>query len=252
MLPPRVIPALLLKNAGLVKTVRFDKSKYIGDPINAVRIFNDKEVDELTFLDISASQEGRGPNFSLIKRIAGEAFMPFGYGGGIMNIDQIKQLFALGVEKVVLNTAAFHQPELVSEAASLAGSSSVVVSVDVRHKLLRGARCYVKSGSVDTKEAPAAYAARMEELGAGEVLLTSIDREGTMSGYDTDLIRKVSQSIQIPVVALGGASGIGDLAAAIEAGASAVAAGSMFVFHGRRRAVLITYPEYQLLREALV
>jgi imidazole glycerol-phosphate synthase subunit HisF len=251
MLKTRVIPCLLLRNAGLVKTVRFKDPKYVGDPINAVRIFNEKEVDELVFLDIAATGAGSGPNFDLLTNIASEAFMPFGYGGGITDLQQIKRLYALGVEKVILNTAAHADPALVSKAAALAGSSSVVVSVDVKRGWLGRRSVYTRGGQQDTKCDPVEYAREAERLGAGEILLNSIDRDGTQSGYDLELIREVAGAVSIPVVAVGGAGELRHFKEAVEHGASAVSAGSLFVFHGKHRAVLITYPKYDELERLL-
>jgi len=242
------MPCLLLRNGGLVKTVKFQDPKYVGDPINAVRIFNDKEVDELVFLDIGATRSGNGPNFDLLADIASEAFMPFAYGGGVTTAAQVKQLFALGVEKVVLNTAVATNPELVAAAASLAGSSSVVISVDVRRGLLGKYSVHVRGGQVDLRRDPVAYAQEVEQLGAGEILLNSIDRDGTQSGYDLEVVERVAQAVSIPVVAAGGAGSLQHFRAAVDAGASAVAAGSFFVFHGKHRAVLITYPAYHELQ----
>lgn len=250
MLRLRVIPSLLLKGEGLVKTVKFANPRYVGDPINAVRIFNEKEVDELVFLDIGATPARRGPNFELLRDIASEAFMPFGYGGGITHLDQIKRLFALGVEKVILNTSAFTDPDLVTSAAAAAGSSSVVVSVDVRRNWRGRYSVFTHSGKQDTKRDPVGYAREMEQRGAGEILLSSIDRDGTLGGYDLDLIESVCRSVSVPVIALGGAGSLEHFREAARRGASAVAAGSMFVFHGKHRAVLITYPNYDDL-EAL-
>ncbi|MDP1861327.1 MAG: AglZ/HisF2 family acetamidino modification protein [Gemmatimonadaceae bacterium] len=244
---PRVIPTLLLSNDGLVKTVKFREPRYIGDPINAVRIFNEKEVDEMAFLDISATPAGRGPNFDLLTRIASEAFMPFGYGGGITSLDEIRRLFSLGVEKVIINSAAASNPALISEAAQIAGSSSIVVSVDARRKLLGGYGAFTGSGAKAVGKTPVALAKEMQERGAGEILLTSIDREGTMSGYDLDLVRQVTASVDIPVIVSGGAGVLQHFREAVDQGASAVAAGSMFVYHGRLKAVLITYPDYNTL-----
>ena len=244
MLKTRVIPSLLLRDGGLVKTVRFKDARYVGDPINAVRIFNEKEVDELVFLDIGATAGRRGPNFELLEDIASEAFMPFGYGGGITRVDEIRRLFGLGVEKVVLNSAAVANPELVSEAAALAGSSSIVVSIDARRSWLGKHGVYARAGTHDAKRSPVEYAREMEQRGAGEILLNSIDRDGTMSGYDLDLIQAVAQAVTVPVVAVGGAGTLQHFREAVDKGASAVSAGSMFVFHGRHRAVLITYPDY--------
>jgi cyclase len=244
VLRARVIPCLLLRNGGLVKTVKFDRSTYVGDPINAVRIFNEKEVDELVFLDIGATPAGAGPNFELLQDIASEAFMPFGYGGGVTTLEQVRRIFATGVEKVVLNTAAAGNPRLVSGAAELAGSSSVVVSIDAKRSWLGQYSVFVNGGKTDTREDPASYARRMAELGAGEILLNAIHRDGTMEGYDLELIRRVASAVTIPVVAVGGAGRLADFPAAVACGASAVGAGSLFVFHGKHRAVLITYPPY--------
>lgn len=244
---PRVIPTLLLSNDGLVKTVKFREPRYIGDPINAVRIFNEKEVDEMAFLDISATPAGRGPNFDLLTRIASEAFMPFAYGGGITRLEEIRRLFALGVEKVIINSAAAATPGLISEAAQIAGSSSIVVSVDVRRRFLGGHGVFTNSGAKAIGRTPIAFAKEMQERGAGELMLTSIDREGTMSGYDLDVVQQVAASVDIPVIASGGAGVLQHFRQAVDYGASAVAAGSMFVYHGRLKAVLITYPDYDTL-----
>lgn len=247
MLHARVIPCLLMRNAGLVKTVKFTNARYIGDPINAVRIFNDKEVDELVFLDIGSASARRAPDFELLADIASEAFMPFAYGGGITSIEHVKRLYGLGVEKVVLNTAAADQPQLVSQAAAQAGSSGVVVSIDVRRNWMGKYTVCVDAGARDLKREPAAYAREMEQLGAGEILLNAIDRDGTMDGYDLELVRRVCEAVSIPVVAAGGAGSLHHFREAADAGASALAAGSMFVFHGKHNAVLITYPEYEEL-----
>lgn len=250
MLRTRVIPSLLLRNGGLVKTVRFSDAKYVGDPINAVRIFNEKEVDELMFLDISATASGRGPNFDLIRDIATEAFMPFGYGGGIGDVGQVAMLVSLGVEKVALNAAAVERPYLVREAADLVGSSSVVVSIDVKRSLLGRYEVVTHNASRRTGLDPVDWARRVADLGAGEILLTSVDREGTQKGYDTSLTRQVADAVQIPVIASGGAGSIQDFRSVVrDGGASAVAAGSLFVFHGKHRAVLITYPDYRELEK---
>jgi cyclase len=244
VLRARVIPCLLLRNGGLVKTVKFGDSTYVGDPINAVRIFNEKEVDELMFLDIGATPAGAGPNFDLLQDIASEAFMPFAYGGGVSTIEQVKRVFATGIEKVVINSAAAADPRLVTAAAELAGSASVVVSIDVKRSWLGNYSVFVRGGTSDTQQDPVEYARRMAELGAGEILLNAIHKDGTMQGYDLELIRRVSAAVTIPVVAVGGAARLSDFPAAVAQGASAVGAGSMFVFHGKHRAVLITYPPY--------
>ena len=247
MLHARVIPCLRLRNGGLVKTVKFKNPCYVGDPINAVRIFNDKEVDELVFLDIGSTTALNGPNFALLADIASEAFMPFGYGGGITSIDHVKRLYALGIEKVVINTAAADKPGLISEAAALAGSSGVVVSMDVRRNWLGKYSVCAASGQRDLKRDPVAYAQEMEERGAGEILLNAIDKDGTMDGYDLELVHSVCEAVSVPVVAVGGAGKLHHFREAVDEGASAVAAGSIFVFHGKHRAVLITYPEYEEL-----
>jgi len=244
MLHARVIPCLLLRNGGLVKTVKFDNARYVGDPINAVRIFNEKEVDELVFLDISATAARDGPNFALLADIASEAFMPFGYGGGITRLEQVRRLYALGVEKVIINTAAVENSSLISQAAALAGSSGVVASIDVRRSWLGKYSVWTHSGKTDARRDPVAHAREMERLGAGEILLNAIDRDGTQDGYDLELIGRVSEAVSVPVVAAGGAGTLQHFRQAVDAGAAAVAAGSMFVFHGKHRAVLITYPDY--------
>ena len=243
MLNVRVIPCLLLRNGGLVKTIGFESPKYVGDPINAVRIFNDKEVDEIVFLDIEATPGGQGPNFELLADIASEAFMPFAYGGGITSPDQARRLFAFGVEKVVINSAADRAPRLVGEIAAAAGSSSVVASIDARCNWRGQYSVWVEGGRRNTGRDPVAWARELEREGAGEILLTSINRDGTQSGYDLELVRRVSDAVDIPVVAAGGAGSLAHMREAVDCGASAVAAGSIFVFHGRHRAVLITYPE---------
>jgi cyclase len=248
----RVIPVLLLDGHGLVKTRRFRDSVYVGDPINAVKIFNEKEVDELALLDIRASRVGRQPDFDYIAEIASEAFMPASYGGGISNLDHVERLLRGGVEKVVINSAAADRPELITEAAQRFGSQSVVVSVDVRKTFLRGYRVFTVGATHRTGRDPVTFCREMEDRGAGEILLTSVDHEGTGSGYDLPLSTGVTQAVGIPVVVNGGAASVRDLVDAVRVGgASAVAAGSMFVFHGRNRAVLINYPEPNVLREEL-
>ncbi|MGI8402137.1 MAG: AglZ/HisF2 family acetamidino modification protein [Gemmatimonadaceae bacterium] len=252
MARPRVIPCLLLRNQGLVKTVRFKNPTYIGDPTNAVRIFNDKEVDELAFLDITAARDKREPQFELLARMASECFMPLSYGGGVRTIQTMRKLFALGIEKIAVNTAAVERPGFVREAADFFGSSSVVVSIDARKRRLGGYEVVTLGGQRKTGLDPARFAATMEREGAGEVLLNSVDRDGTMTGYDLDLTRMVSSAVGIPVIACGGAGSLEDLGKVIsEGGASAAAAGSLFVFHGPHRAVLITYPSQTQLNTAL-
>lgn len=238
----RVIPTLLLRGKGLVKTVNFKNPNYLGDPINAVRIFNDKEVDELVLLDIGASKEKRDPNYTWIKDIVSESFMPIGYGGGIHSITQIKKIFDLGVEKIIMNTASFDL-NLISEAASIYGEQSIVVCIDAKKAIFGGYNVYGRSGQEKHKQCPDVFAKEVVNAGAGEIIIQSIDNEGKMKGYDLNLIKLVSSAINVPIVASGGAGTFQDLKdAIIIGGASAVAAGSFFVYKGKHNAVLINYP----------
>ena len=251
MILPRVIPALLLRDEGLVKTTKFRNPVYLGDPINIIKIFNDKEVDEIVLLDISATLEGRGPNTRFLSEVVGEAFVPLAYGGGITTVEQMRELFRLGIEKVIVNTAAHTTPQLVRRAADQFGSQSVVVSIDVERAWWRGGRVMTHGGRRKTACDPVAFAETAQQLGAGELLLTSIAKDGTMSGYDLELIRGVTSAVDIPVVACGGASTLTDFRMATTVGgASAVAAGSMFVFQGSHRAVLISFPSRRELEQA--
>ena len=246
----RVIPSLLLKDRGLVKTVKFNKPKYIGDPINAIKIFNDKEADELMFLDIQASKLRREPDYDLIAEITGECFMPLSYGGGIRNIEQIRKLLFMGVEKVVLNSYAFENPSFIKQATDVFGSSTIVVSIDVKKDWLGRTYVYSYNGEKKTAYNPVEAALLMEKMGAGEIVVNSIDRDGTMEGYDITLIKSIADAVGVPVIALGGASKISDFSDVIYLGnASAAAAGSMFVFHGNHQAVLITYPTSKELED---
>lgn len=241
MFSARVIPVLLLSGHGLVKTQKFKDAVYVGDPINAVRIFSEKEADELVLLDIGASIDKCEPNYELIAEIGGECLMPMAYGGGITTFDQIRKLIRSGVEKVVINSAVSEHTSLITEGAKVFGSQAIVGGIDVRRTMLRGVRVLTHSGTVETGMDPVAQARRLVEAGAGEILLNSIDRDGTMTGYDIPLVRMVAEAVDVPVVACGGAGSPAHLKEAIDAGASAAAAGSMFVFHGKRRAVLINY-----------
>lgn len=243
MIRARVIACLLLHGHGLVKTKKFKDPVYLGDPVNAVRIFSEKEVDELVILDIDASREGREPNYELIAEIAGECFMPVAYGGGIQTLAQARKLIRCGIEKVVINSASIESSYFIREIADVFGSQAVVGSVDAKKTLLGGHRVFIKSGTVDTKLKPEDHAASLEQAGVGEILLTSIDCDGQMQGYDIELIKKVSAKVNVPVVACGGAGTLEHMRRAMsESGASAVAAGSMFVFYGKHRAILINYP----------
>ncbi|HOI72955.1 MAG TPA: AglZ/HisF2 family acetamidino modification protein [Syntrophales bacterium] len=250
MLITRVIPCLLLKGRGLVKTVRFKDPTYVGDPINAIKIFNDKEVDELAFLDITATIEKRPPPYQVISEIASECFMPLAYGGGIRSLQEIEKIFSLGVEKVCLNSAAVEDPDLVRNAAKAFGSQSIVVSVDVKKSLFGKYEIFTHGGRRNARKDILAHVRHMEEMGAGELLLTSIDRDGTQQGYDLELVGRVAEAVGIPVIACGGAGGLSDITAAVKRGAAAAAAGSLFVFHGRHRAVLISYPSREELDAA--
>ena len=247
MLKHRVIPCLLLQNNGLVKTQKFSHPKYVGDPINAIRIFNEKEVDELIVIDIQASKLGQEPNYQLIEEFAGECFMPLCYGGGIRSVEQAERIFALGVEKICIQTAALANLQLINDIASKFGSQSVVISVDVKRDWLGHYRLY-RSESAKTASVPwYKFLQEAVAAGCGEVLLNAVDRDGTMAGPDLELIRQANHNLNIPLIAVGGVGSLEDIKAAVDAGASAVAAGAFFVFHGPHRAVLITYPRYQEL-----
>lgn len=249
-MPVRVIPSLLISNGGLVKSVRFKDYKYIGDPINAVKIFNEKEVDEIAIIDIDATRNNRRPDIEKIQEIASEAFMPLSYGGGITKIEEVKALFYNGVEKVIINKSAHIKPALISETAKIFGSQSVIVSIDVKKNWISGYKVYTDNGKRDSKLNPEEFAKQMQDLGAGEILLNNIDRDGTFQGYDTEVIKKVSSSISIPLIALGGAGSLNDFKLATKAGASAVSAGSLFVFmKNSRNAILINYPSQANLKE---
>lgn len=248
---PRVIPCLLLRGRGLVKTTKFKDPVYLGDPINIIKIFNDKEVDELIVLDITATIEGRGPAFDYIGEMASECFMPLCYGGGLQSIEDIQHVLSLGVEKVSLNTCAVADPTLIRQAADLFGSQAIVVSIDARKNRLGRYEIFTHGGRKATGLDPVRFAVNAVEMGAGEILLTAIDRDGTMQGYDLDLLKRVCGAVDVPVIACGGAGNLQHMVDAIrEGGASAAAAGSMFVFHGRYRAVLISYPSSDELEKA--
>lgn len=251
MLRARVIPCLLLRNAGLVKTVRFGEAKYIGDPINAVKIFNEKEVDELVLLDIDASKCLSEPNYDLLADIASECFMPLCYGGGVTSVDQALRIVQLGIEKIAVNAAAIADPGLVGALSNVLGSQSVVVGIDVKRDWLGRYRVYDASSGKLTDRSPEVYAVELADAGAGEIFLNSVDRDGTQEGYDLKLVAKVTKAVSVPVIASGGAGCNGDFVSAVAVGASAVAAGSMFVFQGRHRAVLINYPPYSELESLL-
>lgn len=243
----RVIPCLLLSDGGLVKTYQFGDRKYVGDPINAIRIFNEKEVDELVVLDIDASKRGKAPDYALIEEFAAECFMPLCYGGGIRCLADAERLFALGVEKISVQSAAIDNPELITQIASRYGSQSLVVSVDIKHDWRKRPRVYHAATGKTLPVPLSEWLTAVVGRGAGEVLLNVVERDGTRRGYDLELIEEAANAVGVPVVAVGGAGSLVDLREAVDAGASAVAAGSLFVFYGPHRAVLIRYPGYQTL-----
>jgi cyclase len=245
MLRPRIIPCLLVKNGGLVKTVSFSSPKYVGDPLNAVRIFNEKEVDEILVVDIDATVLGREPDYSMIKNLAAECRMPLCYGGGVKSVEQIERIVSLGVEKVALSSVLTQNGKLVADAAKRVGSQSIVAVMDVRKSAGSNTyEIYTHNGKQSTGCLPGMFARRMEELGAGEVVINSIDRDGLMKGYDLDLVSQVRKATTLPLTVLGGAGSLKDIASLIESyGIIGAAAGSLFVFKGVYRAVLINYPK---------
>ena len=245
----RVIPVLLLKGKGLYKTKKFKDPQYLGDPINAVKIFNDIEVDELCFLDITATNEDREPNYKVISEIASECFMPLSYGGGIRTVEQAKKLFTIGIEKIIISSALHSNPNLVTELSGSYGAQSVVACLDIKKNFFGKYEVYINSGQKNTKKNPMELAKYVQDLGAGEILLNFIDLDGVMEGYDIDYVSKIANSVEIPVIACGGAGRVEDLSEVVVKGhASAVAAGSLFVFHGKHKAVLISYPSQEELK----
>ena len=244
MLRPRIIPCLLVKNGGLVKTVKFTDPKYVGDPINAVKIFNEKEVDELTVLDIDATAENREPDYQLIRNLAAECRMPLCYGGGVKSVEQVEKIVSLGAEKVAISSAAASDPQIVARAAEVVGGQSVVVVMDVKKsRLRRKNEIWTHNASRKTGLAPVEFARTVEQLGAGEIVVNSIDRDGVMEGYDLNLVRKIREAVHLPVTVLGGAGSLEHIGELIDAfGIIGAAAGSLFVFKGVYRAVLINYP----------
>lgn len=249
---PRIIPVLLIDNQDLVKTVNFKNPTYLGDPINAVKIFNIKGIDELSILDISATKNNKEPDWDLLKDIASQAFMPLSYGGGLKNIEQIKQLFKIGYEKVVINSSFVENPSLITEAANFAGSQSVVVSIDAK-KVNNDYKCFINDGKTMVDCSPVEMAIKAENYGAGEIFINSIDNDGKMEGYDLELVRNITSAVSIPVIACGGAGQVKDLKEVIRTGgAHAAAGGSMFVYYGKLKAVLITAPsEKELIDEGI-
>ena len=249
---PRIIPVLLMDDRDLIKTINFKDRTYLGDPVNAVKIFNRKGIDELAVLDIGATKNNREPDFEILKDIATEAFMPLACGGGITTVDQVHELLAIGYEKVIINTGLIRNPKLISKSAELFGSQSIVASIDAV-KVNGAYKCAIVDGTEVIDKTPVELAIEAERLGAGEIIINSIDRDGMMQGYDIELVRNVVASVKVPVVAIGGAGGIKDLKDVLDNGhAHAAAGGSMFVYYGRLKAVLITAPsEIELIKAGI-
>lgn len=253
MLRPRITPCLLVHDGGLVKTVGFDNPTYVGDPINAVKIFNEKEVDEIIVVDIDASVKGKSPDYALIKDLAVECRMPLCYGGGIKTVEQVEEIISLGVEKVAVSSAAIRDPGLIAKAAALVGNQSIVVVMDVKKNHLTSSyEIFVHNGRIGTGLDPMQFVEAAEHLGAGELLINSIDRDGRMMGYDVELAQRLRQTTSLPITMLGGAGSLSDIGALIDSfGIIGAAAGSLFVFKGKFRAVLINYPS-RLEKDALI
>lgn len=244
MLKPRIIPCLLIKNKGLVKTVRFKDPKYVGDPINAVKIFNEKEVDELIVIDIDATVENREPDFTLIKNLAVESRMPLCYGGGVTTVEQARKIINLGAEKVALSAKVIENPELITDIAKAIGTQSVVVVLDIQKRGLFGKyEIVTHNAKKTTGKNPVEFAKYLERLGVGEIVINSVDQDGVMKGYDMELISSIRQAVNVPITVLGGAGSLKDIESIIQKfGVIGVAAGSLFVFKGVYKAVLINYP----------
>lgn len=251
MLEKRVIPCLLYKNEGLTKSVKFKNHKYVGDPINAVRIFNEKEVDELIFLDIAATGNHE-PSVELVAEISAECFMPLAYGGGVTTVKQVEELLRAGAEKIIINSAAVSDPNLVKQASDLFGAQAIVIAIDAKKKLFGGYEVYTHGATKATGINLVDHVKHMEQMGAGEIFINSIDLDGTMKGLDLDLIAAVTKNTSLPVIACGGAGKLDDVKKCFsQTDVSAVAAGSLFVFHGPHKAVLINYPERREIEQII-
>jgi imidazole glycerol-phosphate synthase subunit HisF len=252
MLKTRIIPCLQLIGDSLVKTVKFGEHGYIGDPVNTVRIFNELEVDELCFLDIRASVEGRTPEFPTLQQISNECFMPLAYGGGVKDFDTAKKILSTGFEKIVVNTQAYRKPEFVTRLSEHFGAQAVIGSIDVKKNLWGKYTVYVNDGTEKISMDPVEWAEKLQSLGAGEILLTSMDRDGTWSGFDVDITRKVSEAVSIPVIANGGAGNIQHISEVVKKGhASAVSLGSMVVYQKKEMGVLVNFPDKDELEKIL-
>ena len=253
MLQTRIVPCLLLKDNSLVKTVNFKKPTYIGDPVNTARIFNELEVDELSLLDITATNENKKPNFKILSQLANECFMPLAYGGGINNFEDAKDIFKIGIEKIIINSITFTNPNLISQLAEHFGNQSIVASIDVKKNIFGKYQVFSNSGKKRQKVDPVTFAQESEQLGAGEILLTAIHQEGTWNGFDIDLINKISNAVNIPVIANGGASSIEDIGKAVKDGhASAVSIGSMIVYQKKGMGVLVNFPNTEQIKNILI
>lgn len=252
MLRTRVIPCLQLIDDNLVKTVKFDNHGYIGDPINTVRIFNELEVDELCFLDIRASVQGREPNIEILQQIANECFMPLSYGGGVKDFETAQKILSIGFEKIVLNTAAYRTPALVTQISQHFGAQAVIGSIDVKKNMWGKYQVYINDGKEKIKKDAIEWAKELEQLGAGELLVTSMDKDGSWSGYDQDIIAKINDVVNIPVIANGGAGSVADIESVVKkCGVSAVALGSMVVYQKKGMGVLVNFPDKKQLEQAL-
>lgn len=252
ILQKRIIPSLLLHKGGLYKTEKFKKPTYIGDPINAIKIFNEKEVDELMFLDIDVSVGNKEPNYKMIEDIASECFMPLCYGGGVKNVEQMKTIYSLGVEKISISSQAVINPKLIKEAANIFGNQSVVVTVDIKKDFWGNKKVFIYNGKKNTKINPIDFVKEVELLGAGEIVINSCDHDGVMKGYDTELLQEVKLNVKVPIIALGGAGNLNHIKEVFEiTKIDAVACGSMFVYQGPLKGVLISYPPYQKIQDIL-
>lgn len=250
MLRPRIIPCLLVHNNGLVKTVKFKEGKYVGDPINAVKIFNEKEADELMVLDIDATVNNNEPDYSLIEKLANESRMPLCYGGGIKNKEQAEKIFSLGIEKIAISSASIENPGLITEISEAVGSQSVVVVIDVKKKMFGGYEVYTHNATKKHKINLEDFINEIQKLGCGEIVLNSVDNDGVMKGYDLKLVEYLKPLVRVPLTILGGASNIKDIKKIIEKfGIIGCAAGSIFVFKGKYKAVLINYPTWEERKE---
>tara|TARA_B100002019_G_scaffold71132_1_gene61301 strand:- start:2620 stop:3381 length:762 start_codon:yes stop_codon:yes gene_type:complete len=250
MIYPRLIPVLLIDNRKLVKGVQYKSHKYVGDPVNAIKVFNEKQVDEITFFDVSISS-GKQIDFEFISEIASEAFIPFGYGGGIRTLDDVKKLINIGVEKIILNTSAIENPDFIDECVQQIGSSSVVIKIDYKRSFFGKEEVYSKNGSTKSKINILDFCEDVVERGAGEIILSDISRDGTGKGFDIDFVKKISNLVNIPIVASSGSKGMESVRELIKkTNCSAAAAGDMFIYYGRFKSVLITYPDYSELKEA--